>query len=150
MLEFGQWRYSADRAATEAAYAREPAGAATTCTCVGCRNFVAVRSQIFPPRFVEFLESLGIDPAKKEAEAYHTARLAPGRHHYGGWYHFIGILEITGDFAPVDFGDGFPLVRPRLHNVQPNARGFATQQVTAHSRPISDGSVCSLSGCLRK
>ena len=122
MLEFGQWRYSVDRAATEAAYAREPAGGAATCTCVGCRNFVAARSQIFPPRFVEFLESLGIDP-DKEAEAYHAARLAPGRHHYGGWYHFIGILEITGEFAPVDFGDGFTsrmraAVAPRLESLR--------------------------------
>jgi len=120
MLEFGQWRYSVDRAATEAAYAREPAGGAVTCTCVGCRNFVAARNQIFPPRFVEFLESLGIDPAK-EADAYHTARMAPGRHHYGGWYHFIGTLESTGDFAPVDFGDGFTswmraAVAPRLES----------------------------------
>jgi len=43
MLKFGQWRYSVDRAATEAAYARERAGGTATCTCVGCRNFVAAR-----------------------------------------------------------------------------------------------------------
>ena len=49
MLEFGQRRYSVDRAATEAAYAREPARGATTCTCVGCRNVVAARSQIPGP-----------------------------------------------------------------------------------------------------
>jgi hypothetical protein len=121
MPEFGQWRYSVDRAATDAAYACEPAGGAATCTCVGCRNFDAARGQIFPRRFVEFLESLGIDPAK-EAEAYHTGRLASGRHHYGGWYHFIGILEISGDFAPVDFGDGFTswmraAVAPRLESL---------------------------------
>jgi len=74
MREFGQWRYSVDRAATEAAYAREPAGGAPP-AMRWLPQFRRGRSQIFPPRFVEFLESLGIDAAK-EAEAYHTARLA--------------------------------------------------------------------------
>lgn len=38
---------------------------------------------------------------------YHNARFAPGQHDYGGWFHFVGSLDRTGDFAPVDFGDGF-------------------------------------------
>jgi hypothetical protein len=88
-------RYTVDRAATRAAYARQPAGGATTCTCNGCRNFLAARDRIFPSRFVEFLESLGIDPTK-EAEAYRTGQLAPGRHHYGGWYHLNGWAWYVG------------------------------------------------------
>ena len=106
VAEFGQWRFRVDRPATLEAYARQIVGGAAACTCNGCRNFVAARDEIFPARFVEFLNTLGIDPTK-DAEVYHTARIAPGRHHYGGWYHFIGTLDNTGDFAPVDFGHGF-------------------------------------------
>lgn len=106
VAEFGQWRYRVDRPATLEAYARQIVGGGAACTCNGCRNFVAARDEIFPARFVEFLNTLGIDPTK-DAEVYHTARIAPGRHHYGGWYHFIGTLDTTGDFAPVDFGHGF-------------------------------------------
>jgi hypothetical protein len=38
---------------------------------------------------------------------YHMARLTPGCHQYGGWYHFVGVLETHGDFAAVTYGDGF-------------------------------------------
>jgi hypothetical protein len=106
MAEFGQWRYTVDRTATADAYAREAAGGAQKCTCTGCRNFVVARDEILPARFVEFLNTLGVD-STKDAEVYHSGRIAPGCHHYGGWYHFIGTLDSTGDFAPVDFGNGF-------------------------------------------
>jgi hypothetical protein len=53
-----------------------------------------------------FLESLGIDPTK-DGEVYHNCRLAPGKHHYGGWFHFVGSLDVRGDFSPVHFGDDF-------------------------------------------
>jgi hypothetical protein len=52
------------------------------------------------------LNELGIDP-RKDAEVYHSARLSPGKHLYGGWYHFVGTLEETGDFPTVDFGSDF-------------------------------------------
>jgi len=106
MLEFGEWRYTLDRGATQAAYAREPAGGAATCSCNGCRNFVAARDRILPAAFIAFLETLGID-ATKDAEAYHCGRAAPDRHYYGGWYHFIGTLPVTGDFARIEFEAGF-------------------------------------------
>jgi hypothetical protein len=106
MHEFGEWRYTVDREATRTAYTREPAGGAATCTCNGCRNFVAARDRILPPQLVAFLESLGIDPTK-DAEAYHCGRVAPGRHHYGGWYHFVGTLDVTGDLARIEFSEGF-------------------------------------------
>ena len=54
--------------------------------------------------FLTLLDELGIDPSK-EAEVYYNARLAPDRHCYGGWFHFIGTLEESGD--AVEFGDGF-------------------------------------------
>jgi hypothetical protein len=106
MAEFGQWRYTVDRAATVQAYAHAPCGFAERCGCADCRNFRLARECVFPAAFLVLLEQLGIDPSK-EGEAYRNARLAPGRHDYGGWYHFIGTLDETGDFAAVDFGGGF-------------------------------------------
>jgi hypothetical protein len=55
---------------------------------------------------LEVLSSLGIDP-QKEGEVYHLGRKSRGRHSYGGWFHFVGSLETTGDFAPVRFSPGF-------------------------------------------
>jgi hypothetical protein len=93
------------------AYSREAAGNSSQCTCVGCRNFVAARFDVFPKAFLTLLDSLGIDPTK-DGEVYHNGRLSPGNHspgnhHYGGWFHFIGTLDATGDFPPVQFFESF-------------------------------------------
>ena len=106
MAQFGEWQYTCDRAATVDAYRRAADGGSQTCKCAGCRNFVAARLQVFPAPFLALLDSLGIDPVK-DGEVYHLARGSTGRHIYGGWYHFVGTLEVTGDFAAVNFGDGF-------------------------------------------
>ena len=53
------------------------------------------------------------DRGQKDAEAYHNARLAPGRHDYGGWYHFVGQLTVDGDFAAVTSGRALRPVRDR-------------------------------------
>ena len=106
MASFGQWQYNCDREATAAACARTKVGYTESCTCNGCRNFVAARTKALPRSFVDLLNTLGVDPSK-DAEIYHTARMAPGKHLYGGWYHFVGALELTGDFAPVEMGEGF-------------------------------------------
>ena len=60
---------------------------------------------IFPPDFVAFLNSLGIVPTK-EGEVYTEGHKAPGSHYYGGWFHFVGDLTVTGDFALVPFSNG--------------------------------------------
>jgi hypothetical protein len=88
------------------AYAREATGNSAQCTCNGCRNFVVARCDVFPKDFLKLLDSLGIDPAK-DGEAYHNGRLSPGKHHYGGWFHFIGTLDVIGDFQPIEFGESF-------------------------------------------
>jgi hypothetical protein len=98
--------FSSDRLATERAYAQAPAGGAETCGCVFCQNYVAVRERLLPEPFVAFLESVGID-SRKEAEAYHNARIGNGKHHDGGWYHFVGQLHETGDFPMTEAGPGF-------------------------------------------
>jgi hypothetical protein len=106
MSSFGQWEYTVDRKATILAYSRTERGGADTCNCADCRNFRVARAVSFPAEFLALLDKLGIDP-RKDAEVYHNARLAPGRHYYAGWYHFVGTLDQAGDFPPVDLGGGF-------------------------------------------
>jgi hypothetical protein len=106
MRTFGEWRFTADREATIAAYSRAAQGDATRCKCSGCKNFIAVRDKALPEEFRTFLESLGVDPTK-EAEVYHEGSVSSDSHYYGGWYHFVGNLENDGDFAPITFPGGF-------------------------------------------
>jgi hypothetical protein len=106
MESFGDSRFECDRDATLAAYSRVIAESAARCACNGCRNFVLAGTTAFPNQFLRLLDSLGVDPLK-DGEVYHNARLAPGKHHYGGWFHFVGALEVRGDFAPVAFGTDF-------------------------------------------
>jgi hypothetical protein len=82
------------------------------------------------------LDKLGVDP-RKDAEVFHYARLAPGRHDYGGWYHFVGTLDQTGDFPPVDLGDGFSVwmqhaSTPRL----PSLDGMQVVQVEFNAKAV--------------
>jgi hypothetical protein len=61
---------------------------------------------VFPAEFLTLLETLGIDPAK-DGEVYHNAQLSPGRHHYGGWFHFVGTLDEFSAFKPIELGQDF-------------------------------------------
>ena len=136
MATFGQWQFECDPEATQIAYSRVVHGGAETCTCIGCRNFIAARSRVFPPAFLAFLATLGVDPLK-DAAAYHNARLAPGRHDYGGWYHFVGKLTVDGDFEVVDFGNGFTAclcaaTAPRLETLE----GLPVVQLEFHSEAV--------------
>ena len=136
MHQFDKTRYTCDRAATVAAYQRTPAGGSGTCRCNGCRNFAAARIRALPPRFLELLDALGID-ASKDAEVFHCARHRPGFHYYGGWYHFVGHLTVDGDFAAVDFGNGFTAslckaTAPRLKSLE----GLPVVQLEFHSESV--------------
>jgi hypothetical protein len=115
---FVQWLHTVDREATIAAYKRADHGGADTCDCSGCRNFRLARKLVFPDEFVALLDQLGIDPSK-DAEVYHNARLSPGCHHYGGWFHFIGTIDGEGDSSHVRLAGAFeswlcPASAPRL------------------------------------
>ena len=136
MTRFGQWQFECDPEATRIAYSRVDRGGADSCTCNGCRNFIAARSQIFPKAFLEFLASVGID-STKDGEAYRMARIAPGRHDYGGWFHFVGELNVDGDFGTVDFGNGFTAwlckaYAPRLSSL----KVLPVVQVEFHSESV--------------
>lgn len=106
MASIGDWEFTCDRQATLDSYVRAAHGNSERCSCNGCRNFVVAREQAFPQEFVKFLHSLGID-SRKDGEVYHNARLANGLHDYGGWFHFVGELNKTGDFPVVVFVPGF-------------------------------------------
>lgn len=106
MHTFGLWQFTCERSATEAAYKRIAQGGCDACLCNGCRNFSIARMSIYPPSFLALLESVGVDPLK-DGEIHHNARLAPNRHDYGGWYHFVGDLRVTGDFPVMKLAEGF-------------------------------------------
>ena len=136
MPNLGQSKYTADRDATILAYGRTERGGADTCNCAGCRNFRLARAESFPTEFLALFDKLGIDP-RKDAEVYHNARVAPGRHDYGGWYHFVGTLDQTGDFSPVDLGGGFTVwmchaSAPRL----PSLDGMGVVQLEFHAEAV--------------
>src|SRR5207244_9907471 len=82
--------------ATAAIYARLRAGWAEDCGCVGCRNLLAQRDEVYPSAFRELLQQLGIDP-NKEAEAVADGPLENGLHHYGGWFFFVGEMITAGE-----------------------------------------------------
>jgi len=136
MPVFGQWKYTVDRDRTILAYSRAERGWIDQCGCAPCRNFRVARACTFPAEFLTLLDQLGIDP-RKEAEVYHNARLAPGRHDYGGWYHFLGTLDETGDFPVVKLGEGFTVwmcraAAPRL----PTLKGLPAVQVEFHADAV--------------
>ena len=56
-------RYDPD--ATAAIYATLRNGWAEDCGCVGCRNLLAQRDEVYPAAFKELLQRLGIDPNKE-------------------------------------------------------------------------------------
>jgi hypothetical protein len=89
-----------DPEATAAIYARLRTGWAEDCGCVGCRNLLAQRDEVYPSAFRELLQRLGIDP-NKEAEAVADGPLDNGLHHYGGWFFFVGEIITAGDSISV-------------------------------------------------
>jgi hypothetical protein len=122
MPSLGQSKYCVDRDATTLAYSQGGKGGADTCNCSGCRNFRLARAKVFPAEFIALLDQLGIDPSK-DGEVYHNGQMAPGRHDYAGWFHFVGELTETGDFTPITLAEGFtvylcPASAPRLASLE--------------------------------
>ena|ERR1019366_885880 len=81
-------------------------GSAEVCGCRDCRNFAAARNRIYPTEVVALMQRLGINP-RHETEIYHMGRLSPGQHLYGGFFHFVGMIETEGvSVAPFDMEQG--------------------------------------------
>jgi len=134
-INFGRWKLTCDPESTRKAYAVVPMGSPEECGCEPCLNFIAARQQIYKPDVLELFRKLGISH-DREVEIYHMARLGPGRHLYGGWFHLVGSivsgadaarqiaentwqphLEKTSDSFSLGFRSQIELVRPPFKNL---------------------------------
>jgi hypothetical protein len=111
---FRRWELECDPIATKQGYLQILSGAPETCGCVQCRNFAAARTEIYPEPVLRLFEDLGV-AADREAEVYHNCQVAPGRHNYGGWFHFIGSIAADADVS---------------RQIAPNAWTFDLEKVT--------------------
>ena len=98
MITFARWEIESDSTLTREIYKKLRSGAPETCGCAPCRNFVEARSRIYSADVIKLFNSLGIS-YDREVEVYHTHRLGPGSHHYGGWFHFVGRIVSGSDAA---------------------------------------------------
>lgn len=96
-IRYRDWVLDCDVEATRAGYQTISQGGAESCNCAGCRNFLAQRDAAYPPEVLNLFNELGVN-YKRDAEIYHTARLEPDVHLYGGWFHFVGniVTQPTG------------------------------------------------------
>lgn len=97
-VQFRRWELEYDPIVTRELFCRLPLGAPEVCGCTPCRNFAAARTQAYPAAATRLFELLGI-AMHRESEVYHTHRIAPGKHHYGGWFHFVGTIVSGSDAA---------------------------------------------------
>jgi hypothetical protein len=97
-ITFARWEIECDAPVTRDLLSRLQSGAPEKCGCTPCLNFAAAREQVYPVDVIRLFDSLGI-ALDREAEVYHTHRVAPGRHHYGGWFHFVGRIVSGSDAA---------------------------------------------------
>lgn len=103
-LTLGTWQLRHDPQASRRLYEAIAQGYPERCSCLHCRNYVAARDRVYGGRVGELLETLGIIPAR-EAEVYWQGPSGPGRHAYGGWFHFAGAIEQPADpFTTPDLG----------------------------------------------
>jgi len=115
-----------DPEATAAIYATLRNGWAEDCGCVGCRNLLAQRDEVYPAAFRELLQRLGID-SNKESEAVADGPLENGLHHYGGWFFFVGEMVTAGECMSIIsespyFGCMFTRVGPCPKEFRDDAR----------------------------
>jgi hypothetical protein len=90
-LSIGRWLLKYDKRATILAYDQIQSGAAQSCSCDYCLNFVAARDKIYPLKVKAIFEQLGVD-YKKELEVFYCNKEKTGLHCYAGEFHFVGYL----------------------------------------------------------
>ena len=127
-MVFGRWGINADAESTRKAYASVLLGGPEECGCEPCLNFAAARAQIYPADVIALFEKLGISP-NREVEIYHMARLASGKHLYGGWFHFVGSI-LSGADAAKQVAEN--LWQPDLERISQNFNlGFSSRVALA-------------------
>lgn len=95
-ISIGPWLVSAEAEATRLVYRRIERSPADECVCDYCKNFVAVRSEAYPPEVIAAFELVGID-WRKELEISHYGGLPSGLYVYEGSFQFAGQLESGPD-----------------------------------------------------
>lgn len=131
-VNFGRWTLSSDAESTKERYATLATGAPEQCGCEPCRNFAAQRTVAYPAAALKLFEALGI-AANREVEIYHMARLGPGRHLYGGWFHFVGAI-LEGRDAAVQVAEN--VWRPDLEPVADRFKLGFTSMLALVSEPF--------------
>ena len=91
-FEQNGWILEVDRESTAELYQKIPL--ISECTCGYCLNFVTAYVH-FPQAVKDFFEQFGIDP-RREGEVYHLGDEKEGTFLYGGFFHFVGRLNGTG------------------------------------------------------
>lgn len=89
LVQLGPWLLSCDREQTAAKCAAMTTGAAVSCGCDGCGNYLAVRKDHFPVELSAFLANLGVDP-EKEVSVRRVAPLDAGHSLYAGSFAMAG------------------------------------------------------------
>ena len=95
-ITFHDWILECDVEATRETYQKVSQGSAEICACVYCKNFAALRDDLFQADFLELLNNLGVD-YRKDVEIYHQATLEKEKHLYAGWFHSIGRVKQNGN-----------------------------------------------------
>jgi len=94
---------------------------------------VAARPAVYPVEFTQLLSVLGI-ATDRESEIWHGGEVAPGRHFYGGWFHFVGevtegpdCLRDSGSIELAELSSGFSVGLTQRLGLVPDT--FATSNV---------------------
>lgn len=103
-VKFRRWTVYADVIATREAFSLVQKGGSEECSCAYCRNFLAIRHQVYPAEILALFEQLGVD-SRKEVEVEYLTRLDSGLHLYNGWLHLVGHLSSDFDLKMSSGGD---------------------------------------------
>jgi hypothetical protein len=118
-FRLGDQTFNFDKSATKAAYALLEGGYTDWCGCDPCRNFALQRTTAYPPEFRALLDRLGVD-TMNEGEAFEYGPEPSGKHLYGGWFYFIGTIDVRGEYQIEEdgfiyfIGTSFPKAPPRF------------------------------------
>lgn len=105
LVQVARWKLRCDPEATRRAFSDVSVGSPERCGCEHCLNFADARNQAYPPEALAIFEQLGIDSCK-ESEIWHTHRDEFGLHHYGGFFHLVGVIESGKDAIQIVGGHG--------------------------------------------
>jgi hypothetical protein len=90
-IKYRRWTIDYDRDKNLELYRSLDKSGSENCSCSTCRNFLRVKSSIYPGEIIDFYQTMGIEPLK-EIYLCHSARKEPGLHYYSGSHISYGKL----------------------------------------------------------